>query len=307
MLTAESWKTAHLMGEELARNDIDPNAVMDVAEFAQSNPNVDDVMTFIEQMSHNENPLAPSPQSPRYFQGIKEVYTEHLPSFVNGSEEFVQFLYWVARLSQYYRSGSAESFYKQMGKLDSVVMPTGRLLQPKRLRNIVPGMVLEGIVRNIRAYGVFVDVKVKRDGLIHISELSHDYVKDPSEVVSVGDRIQVKVLEVDPNTRKLSLSLRALQPPPEKSEEEKPKETKPRPPEKPKSQIDKFEQRYDAQDDKSIDDDRNGKSRSKRKPAPPKKHKEKTVEYSDTTPETVDPRLAALLKIKEDMKKENGD
>ena len=58
-------------------------------------------------------------------------------------------------------------------------------------------MILTGTVRNVVDFGVFVDIGVKQDGLIHISQLSNNYIKHPKEVVKVGDVVKVKILEVD--------------------------------------------------------------------------------------------------------------
>ncbi|MDP3569599.1 MAG: S1 RNA-binding domain-containing protein, partial [Archangium sp.] len=60
-------------------------------------------------------------------------------------------------------------------------------------------------------FGAFVDIGVHQDGLIHVSELSNRFVKDPSEVVKVGDRVRVKVLQVDEARRRIGLSIKALQ------------------------------------------------------------------------------------------------
>jgi uncharacterized protein len=72
------------------------------------------------------------------------------------------------------------------------------------------GMVLEGVVTNVTAFGAFVDLGVHQDGLVHVSELANRFVRDPTEVVSVGDRLTVKVLSVDLQRRRISLSVRAL-------------------------------------------------------------------------------------------------
>ncbi len=69
-------------------------------------------------------------------------------------------------------------------------------------------MVLEGVVTNVTAFGAFVDVGVHQDGLVHISQLSDRFVKDPSDVVKVGDRLKVRVLDVDRERRRISLSAR---------------------------------------------------------------------------------------------------
>jgi uncharacterized protein len=78
------------------------------------------------------------------------------------------------------------------------------------LEDLREGMVLEGVVTNVTAFGAFVDVGVHQDGLVHVSELANRFVRDPAEVVTLGDRLAVKVLSVDLARRRLSLSVRAL-------------------------------------------------------------------------------------------------
>jgi protein Tex len=78
------------------------------------------------------------------------------------------------------------------------------------LGDLREGMVLQGVVTNVTAFGAFVDVGVHQDGLVHVSELANRFVRDPSEVLRVGDRLAVKVLGVDLERRRLSLSVRAL-------------------------------------------------------------------------------------------------
>ena len=74
------------------------------------------------------------------------------------------------------------------------------------LEDLKEGMVLEGSVTNVTRFGAFVDIGVHQDGLIHISQLANTYVEDPSDVVSVGDVVRVKVLEVDVDRKRISLS-----------------------------------------------------------------------------------------------------
>jgi uncharacterized protein len=69
-------------------------------------------------------------------------------------------------------------------------------------------MTLPGVVTNVTAFGAFVDVGVHQDGLVHISQLSDRYVKDPHEVVKVHQKVMVKVLEVDLKRRRIALSMR---------------------------------------------------------------------------------------------------
>jgi uncharacterized protein len=78
------------------------------------------------------------------------------------------------------------------------------------LESLKPGMVLHGVVRNVVDFGAFVDIGVKHDGLVHISQLCDKYIKHPMEVVSVGDNVKVKILEVDLSRERVSLSMKGI-------------------------------------------------------------------------------------------------
>ncbi|MEH1102907.1 Tex family protein [Micromonospora sp. CPCC 205561] len=78
----------------------------------------------------------------------------------------------------------------------------------EKIGDLVPGMVLEGVVTNVAAFGAFVDVGVHQDGLVHVSAMSRNFVKDPREVVKSGDVVRVKVLDVDVPRKRISLTLR---------------------------------------------------------------------------------------------------
>jgi len=76
------------------------------------------------------------------------------------------------------------------------------------LKDLQPGMVLEGVVTNVTNFGAFVDVGVHQDGLVHISALADKFVKDPHSVVKAGDVVKVKVLEVDVPRKRVALTMR---------------------------------------------------------------------------------------------------
>jgi uncharacterized protein len=78
----------------------------------------------------------------------------------------------------------------------------------RTLEDVREGMVLQGAVTTVTAFGAFVDVGVHQDGLVHVSELANRFVRDPAEVVRVGDRVTVKVLSVDLPRKRLSLSIK---------------------------------------------------------------------------------------------------
>ena len=77
-----------------------------------------------------------------------------------------------------------------------------------KFEDLKEGMVLNGTVRNVIDFGAFVDIGVKHDGLVHISELSENYVKNPSDVVSIGDIVKVKVIKIYNDRQKVSLSMK---------------------------------------------------------------------------------------------------
>ncbi|MCE1172001.1 MAG: helix-hairpin-helix domain-containing protein, partial [Azovibrio sp.] len=76
------------------------------------------------------------------------------------------------------------------------------------VKDLKPGMILEGVVTNVAAFGAFVDIGVHQDGLVHVSCLSTKFVKDPHEVVKAGEVVKVKVLEVDLPRQRISLTMR---------------------------------------------------------------------------------------------------
>ena len=82
----------------------------------------------------------------------------------------------------------------------------------RSIEDLKPGMVLQGVVTNVTAFGAFVDIGVHQDGLVHVSKLSERFIRDPSEVAHVGDRLQVRVLEVDLARKRISLSARDQRP-----------------------------------------------------------------------------------------------
>jgi protein Tex len=80
----------------------------------------------------------------------------------------------------------------------------------REIADVKAGMVLEGVVTNVTKFGAFVDIGVHQDGLVHISELSNKFIKDPSEAVKTGQLVKVKVLSVDEKAKRIALSIKAL-------------------------------------------------------------------------------------------------
>ena len=78
------------------------------------------------------------------------------------------------------------------------------------IKDLKPGMVLTGTVRNVIDFGAFVDIGVHQDGLVHVSQISNKFIRHPSEAVSVGDIVQVVVLEADEKKKRISLSMKQV-------------------------------------------------------------------------------------------------
>jgi len=105
------------------------------------------------------------------------------------------------------------------------------MIRPLELewREITQGMALKGKVVRLEKFGVFVDIGAERPGLVHISEMTHSYIKSPSDVVKEGDEVDVQVLEVNLRKRQIKLSMKALEEKPEVVvRESKPRKEKPR-------------------------------------------------------------------------------
>ena len=82
-------------------------------------------------------------------------------------------------------------------------------------RELKPDMVVKGKVSRLEVYGAFVEIGAERPGLVHVSEISHDYVKNPSEVLKEGDEVEAKILDVDRRKKQIRLSIKAATPKPE--------------------------------------------------------------------------------------------
>lgn len=76
------------------------------------------------------------------------------------------------------------------------------------MKDLAPGMILKGTVRNVIDFGAFVDIGVHQDGLVHISQICDRYIKHPLEAVSVGDIVEVKVLSVDLKKKRIQLTMK---------------------------------------------------------------------------------------------------
>jgi uncharacterized protein len=77
--------------------------------------------------------------------------------------------------------------------------------------DVIPDSIVPGVVTNLTRFGAFVDIGVKQDGLVHVSEIAHKYISDPNEVLKLNQKVQVKVLEVDVARKRIMLSIKQTQ------------------------------------------------------------------------------------------------
>ncbi len=87
-----------------------------------------------------------------------------------------------------------------------------------KLEDVKEGMIVPGVVTNITRFGAFIDIGVKQDGLVHVSEIAHQYITDPNEVLKLNDKVQVKVLEIDLPRKRIALSIKQTQEAPAKKD-----------------------------------------------------------------------------------------
>jgi uncharacterized protein len=96
-----------------------------------------------------------------------------------------------------------------------------------KIEDVQVGMVVPGSVTNLTRFGAFIDIGVKQDGLVHVSEIAHRYISDPGEVLKLGQKVNVKVLEVDVTRKRIALSVKQTEAVPEKNQKAKGKIQKP--------------------------------------------------------------------------------
>ncbi len=95
-----------------------------------------------------------------------------------------------------------------------------------KIEDVKVGMEVPGVVTNITRFGAFVDIGVKQDGLVHVSEIAHQYITDPAEVLKLNQQVKVKVVEVDLARKRIALSIRQTQEPPARGQKQRPHQAK---------------------------------------------------------------------------------
>ncbi len=165
------------------------------------------------RIRNGENPLDVTAVHPESYPVVEQIAR----SLHTSVEQIIQQPQLLEKVDRGQLSAGAYTLDDILGELrkpgrdprDRFVAPTFHE-EVRVLADVQPGMILEGVVTNVTKFGAFVDIGVHQDGLVHISELSSRFIKDPSEAVKTGQIVKVKVLSVDAKSKRIALSIKAL-------------------------------------------------------------------------------------------------
>jgi len=166
------------------------------------------------RITGGDNPLDASAVHPESYPVVEKIAKQNerqIKSLI-GDSAFLRSLQASAYVDKNFGLPTVTDILKELDKPGRDPRPEFKTARFKEgvetLKDLQPGMILEGTVTNVTNFGAFVDVGVHQDGLVHISVLANTFVKDPREVVKAGDIVKVKVMEVDVPRKRISLSMR---------------------------------------------------------------------------------------------------
>lgn len=175
------------------------------------------------RIKEGDNPLDASAVHPEAYEVVKKMAADNkvaLQSLV-GNEALIKNISVKQYISEQFGEHTLEDILKELQKpgLD----PRNEVQQFEfaaiySLNDVQVGMVVPGIVTNLTRFGAFIDIGVKQDGLVHVSEIAHKYIQDPNEVLKLNDKVNVKVLEVDTPRKRIALSIKQTLEAPQRQE-----------------------------------------------------------------------------------------
>lgn len=178
------------------------------------------------RIKEGENPLDGSAVHPEAYAIVKQMAADNKVEVkaLIGNEDLVKKINPKSYISEQFGVHTIEDILKELQKpgLD----PRSEVQQFEfaaiySIEEVQVGMVLPGIVTNLTRFGAFIDIGVKQDGLVHVSEIAHKYIQDPNEVLKLNDKVMVKVLEVDQIRKRIALSIKQTQEAPPRKEFQK--------------------------------------------------------------------------------------
>lgn len=166
------------------------------------------------RVMHSNNPLDASAVHPEAYPVVEKILAKHRKSIkeILGNTEFLHHLNPADYIDNTFGIPTVTDILKELEKPGRDPRPEFKTANfqenVKELTDLKADMLLEGVVTNVTNFGAFVDIGVHHDGLVHISALSNEFVKDPRDVVKTGDVVKVKVLEVDLKRKRIALTMR---------------------------------------------------------------------------------------------------
>ncbi len=176
------------------------------------------------RVANGENPLDASAVHPESYTVVESIAVKNSRDIrgLIGDSGFLRALNAAQYTSEKFGLPTVTDIIRELDKPGRDPRPEFKTAQfqdgIEKISDLIPGMILEGCVTNVTNFGSFVDIGVHQDGLVHISALSHNFIKDPREVVKAGDIVKVKVMEVDVPRSRIALSMRLDDEPGEKVE-----------------------------------------------------------------------------------------
>jgi len=176
------------------------------------------------RVAGGSNPLDASAVHPESYSVVEKIAEKHARDIKGlvGDSSFLRSLKAADYIDEKFGVPTVTDIIKELDKPGRDPRPEFKTAQfqdgVEEITDLVPGMILEGTVTNVTNFGAFVDIGVHQDGLVHISALSHTFIKDPREAVKAGDIVKAKVMEVDVARNRIALSLRLDDTPGEKNE-----------------------------------------------------------------------------------------
>lgn len=175
------------------------------------------------RIKEGDNPLDSSAVHPEAYELVKKIAADNKVDIQTliGNEAVVKQINPKQYVSEQFGEHTVQDILKELQKpgLD----PRSEVQQFEyaaiyKIEDVQVGMVVPGIVTNITRFGAFVDIGVKQDGLVHLSEIAHKYIDDPNEVLKLNDKVTVKVMEVDLLRKRIALSIKQAQEAPQRKE-----------------------------------------------------------------------------------------
>lgn len=166
------------------------------------------------RINNGKNPLDASSVHPEAYPLVEKIISAHQKSVdqIIGNSSFLKSIDAKAFADEHFGVPTISDILKELDKPGRDPRPEFKTASFKdgveTLKDLLPGMLLEGVVTNVTNFGAFVDIGVHQDGLVHISSLTDKFVSDPHQVVKAGDVVKVKVLEVDIERKRIALTMR---------------------------------------------------------------------------------------------------